>query len=136
MLASLGSRFASYSWDNGNWKEDKETIGFTAEGRHYVVSDDRSRFTITFAAIATSWWAMQAEEKGKSITYSLIEAKDGALLLYPLSCKPLHESGKFEDFIAFNDDDCFVKDGVDKLQMFKALATQPGQPNMKLVLLP
>lgn len=133
MLAKYGSSFASYSLDNDNWKKDEETISFTSTNRHYVASDGKTDFTVTFAAIGGSWWVMQGQEAGKSANYYLADAQSGEIFLYPLACKQLQDSGKFGAFIDFKDDDCFVKDGVDAAAMFKSLAAEPRKPEMKLV---
>ena len=136
MLAAYGSRFASYSLDNGIWKKDEETISFTPAGKHYSASDGKTDFTVTFAAIGGSWWAMQGQEKGKPANYYLADAQNGEIFFHPLACKQLQDSAKFGDFIYFKDDDCFVKNGVDTAAMFKSLAAERRQPGMKLVPLP
>lgn len=136
ILAPYGSRFESYSIDGGNWKKDEETISFTPANRHYVASDGKSDFTVTFAAIGGTWWAMQGQEKGNPANYYLADTQKGEVFFYPLTCKQLQDTAKFGDFIEFKGDDCFVKDGADTAAMFKALAAEPRQPGLKLVPLP
>ena len=136
MLKAYGSRFASYSLDNGIWKKDEGTISFTPTGQHYTASDGKTDFSVTFAAIGGSWWAMQGQEAGKPPNYYLADTREGEVLFYPLACKELQGSAKFGAFIDFKDDDCFVKEGVDAMAMFKSLVAKPPPVGMKLVPLP
>ncbi len=132
ILAQYGSRFASYSLDGGVWKRDDEDISFMPVKQHYVASDGKNSFDVTFAANAGSWWVMQVQEADKP-SYLLADVQDGELFLYPLSCLPLRERGKFGDVIEFKGDDCFVKDGVKTAAMFTALAAEFDDPSLKLV---
>jgi hypothetical protein len=136
MLKDYGGRFASYSLDDGIWKKDAETISFTATNKHYIASDGKTDFSVTFAAIEGSWWAMQGQEAGKLANYYLADARKGEIFFYPLACKQLQDSAKFGNFIDFRGDDCFVKEGVDAMTMFKSLATAPPPAGMKLVPVP
>jgi len=136
MLGVYGNRFATYSLDGGVWKKEEGTISVTPENNHYVIAESTVAVVITFAAISGSWWAMQAQEAGKPVSYSLISAGKDELLLYPLNCGPLRLSGKFNAYISFDGEDCTVKAGADTGAMFKALAAEPGQSRMKLVPLP
>lgn len=132
LLDGYGTRFASYSLKNESWEKEKDTVGFTAKGKHYEFRDEKSVMEITFAKVSGSWWVMQAEEAGNPVYYSLVEAEPEALYVYPVDCKALREAGKLGSFVEFRDDDCFVKDGVDTAAMFAALAADPGPPTMKL----
>ncbi len=136
ILAPYGNRFATYSLDSGVWKKDEGAINVTPENKHYVMAEGKVAVAITFTAVADSWWVMQAHEAGKPASYSLVDARKGELLLYPLNCKPLRESGKFNGFMAFEGEDCVVRDGVDTAAMFTLLAGEPGPSRMKLVPLP
>ena len=133
LLKDYGLHFASYSLDKGVWVKEADTIDFTARARHYEATTGDSAMDVTFANIGGSWWAMQAVEKDKGAVYALIEVKGGELFVHPVACKPLLQSAKFGDFIAFKNDDCFVKDGIDAMAMFRALAADPGISDMKLV---
>lgn len=141
MLAKYGSRFASYSLDNGNWKKDEETISFTPVNEHYVASIGDDKLTVTFVGLSQSWWAVQGQEEGKPFNYYLAYARSEGIFLYPLGCKELQDAAKFGSFIDFKDGDCTVKDGVVKdgalaLAMMFKLSKEPGEPEKKLVPLP
>jgi hypothetical protein len=135
-LKDYGNRFASYSRDGGIWKKDAETISFTAINKHYTASDGKTDFIVTFVPIGASWWAMQGQEAGKPPNYYLADAREEEVLFYPLACKELRNAGIFGDFIDFKDDDCFIKDGVDAIAMFKSFTAAPPPVGMKLVPLP
>src|SRR5215212_5043350 len=74
----------------------------------------------------------QAAEAGGS-TYVLVKAEPKELLVYSLECKKLQESGKFGTEIEFKDSSCFVKDGADKMGLFKALVNSASESSTKLV---
>lgn len=136
ILATYGRHFATYSLDGGSWKKDEGMIGLTPASKHYVMAEGKTTVAITFAAIADSWWVMQVQEAGKPVSYSLVDAQKGEIFLHPLNCGLLRKSGKFDGFITFEGEDCSVKDGADATAMFKSLAAEPRQPDMKLVPLP
>jgi len=133
LLSSYGSTFASFSLVDGVWKPENETMTFNPSGMHYIASDGKANISVLFAPIDDHWWAAQALEDGKSPNYSLVEANAADIVVHPISCKSLKESGKLDDFVVFNGDDCEVKEGTDRDVLFKMLAASPDDASLKIV---
>ena len=76
---------------------------------------------------------MQSQEPGKPAAYSLADIRDAEVMIHPIACKPLRESGRFAAAIDFEDDDCFIRDGADSAAMFRTLAAEAGKPTLRLV---
>lgn len=112
VLASYGTRFATYSLEGDVWERDEGAIILTPAANHYILSENRTSVAVTFAAIGGAWFVMQAEETGKPASYTLLEKQEGELLLHPLNCEPLGKSGKHKDAIAFEGEDCTIKPGA------------------------
>ena len=90
LLASYGTRFASYTSTGGNWSKEEETLSFTAEGQHYVASDGKVKIDVNFANISGDWWVVQVQEGGKPPNYALAEAQNGGIFIYPLAVQSRH----------------------------------------------
>ena len=88
---------------------------------------------ITFVPLEGPWWILQAAETTGTSSYVLVMAEPKELQIYSLECKKLQESGKFESEIEFKDSSCFIKDGADKMGLFKALTGSASEPATKLV---
>ena len=136
LLASYGTRFASYTLAGGNWSKEEEILSFSAEGQHYVATDGKVKIDVNFVNISGDWWVVQVQEGGKPPNYALAEAQNGGIFIYPLACKAMREQGGFERFVNFKNDDCIVREGADTAAMFAALVAEPGTADMKLVPLP
>jgi len=136
VLASYGNQFATYSLEGDAWQRDEGTITFTPTGKRYVLTENKTSVAVTFAAVEGSWFVLQAEETGKPVSYTLLQAQKGELLLHPLNCEPLHKSGKYEGAITFDGEDCTIKPGADTAALFKSLAADRGPARMKLVPVP
>ncbi len=136
LLASYGTRFASYSLTGGNWSKEEETLSFIAEGQHYVASDGKVKIDVNFVNVSGNWWVVQVQESGKPANYAMAEAQNDEIFIYPLACKTMREQGGFERFVDFKDDDCIVREGADTAAMFAALVAKPATADMKLVPLP
>ena len=85
LLASYGTRFASYTLTGGNWSKEEETLSFIAEGQHYVASDGKVEIDVNFVKISGYWWVVQIQENGKPANYALAEAQNGEIFIYPLA---------------------------------------------------
>jgi hypothetical protein len=123
---------ASYERDEGGWKKNADPLNFTPEASHYLVKSGTSEMSISFVPIEGPWWVLQAAEAAET-SYVLVKADPKELLVYPLECRILRESGNFESDIKFKDSDCFVKEGADKTALFKALIGNASEPSSKLV---
>jgi hypothetical protein len=66
-------------------------------------------------------------------TFVLVKAEPKELLVYSIECKILKESGKFESDIEFKESNCSVREGTDKMALFKALIGNASEPSSKLV---
>jgi hypothetical protein len=124
---------APYERDDGNWKKSTDPLSIQPEASHYLVKMDNSDMVISFVPLEGPWWIMQAAETAGSSTYVLVKAEPKELLIYSLECKVLQESGKFGTEIEFKDSSCFIKDGADKMALFKALIGSTSEPSTKLV---
>ena len=126
---------AAYERNNGVWEKINEPVVFTPQVSHYVMKPEPGdpEVQISFVPIEGPWWVLQANEPEKPATYVLIKAEPKELLIYPLTCTMLKESGKFGNDIEFKDSDCFVKEGADKMALFKALIGNASEPSSKLV---
>jgi hypothetical protein len=123
---------AAYERDEGGWKKNADPLNFTPEASHYLVKSGTSEMSISFVPIEGPWWVLQAAE-AKTTSYVLIKAEPKELLVFSLECKILKESGKFESDIEFKDSNCFVKEGADKMALFKSLTAATKEPSTKLV---
>lgn len=123
---------AAYERDESGWKKSADPLNFTPEASHYLVKSGTSEMSISFVPIEGPWWVLQAAETAAT-SYVLIKAEPKELLVYSLECKVLKESGKFESDIEFKDSDCSVKEGIDKMALFKALIGNASEPSSKLV---
>jgi hypothetical protein len=123
---------AAYERDEGGWKKNADPLNFTPEASHYLVKSGTSEMSISFVPIEGPWWVLQASE-ATATSYVLIKAEPKELLVYSLECKILKESGKFESDVEFKDSNCFVKEGADKMALFKALIGNASEPSSKLV---
>ena len=123
---------AAYERDEGGWKKNADPLNFTPEASHYLVKSGTSEMSISFVPIEGPWWVLQAAETATT-SYVLIKAEPKELLVYSLECKILKESGKFGNDIEFKDSDCFVKEGADKMALFKALIGNASELSSKLV---
>ena len=123
---------AAYERDEGGWKKNADPLNFTPEASHYLVKSGTSEMSISFVPIEGPWWVLQASE-ATATSYVLIKAEPKELLVYSLECKILKESGKFESDVEFKDSNCFVKEGADKMALFKALIGNASEPSTKLV---
>lgn len=124
---------APYERDDGNWKKSTDPLDFTAEASHYLVKSGTSNMQTFFVPLEGPWWILQAAEATGTSSYVLIKAEPKELLIYSLACKTLQESGKFGSEIEFTDSSCFIKDGADKMALFKALIGSASEPSTKLV---
>ena len=124
---------AAYERDDGGWKKNADPLSFTPEASHYLVKSGTSEMSISFVPIEGPWWVLQAAETAATSSYVLVKAEPKELLVYSLECKSLKESGKFENDIEFKDSSCFIKEGADKMALFKALIGNASEPSTKLV---
>jgi len=124
---------APYERDDGGWKKSADPLNFTAEASHYLVKSGNSNMLMSFVPLEGPWWILQAAESSGTSSYVLVMAEPKQLLIYSLECKKLQESGKFGDEIEFKDSSCFIKDGADKMGLFKALIGSTSAPSTKLV---
>lgn len=124
---------APYERDDGNWKKGTDPLSIQPEASHYLVKSGNSDMVISFVPLEGPWWIMQAAETTGASTYVLVKAEPKELLIYSLECKKLQESGKFGSEIEFKDSSCFIKDGADKMSLFKALIGDASEPSTKLV---
>ena len=124
---------APYERDGGNWKKSADPLNFTAEASHYLVKSGNSDMVASFVPLGGPWWILQAAEAAAT-SYVLIKAEPKELLVYSLDCTTLKkESGKFGTEIEFKDSSCFIKEGADKMGLFKALIGSASEPSTKLV---
>jgi hypothetical protein len=123
-----------YERNNGIWAKTKEPVVFRPQASHYLMKPepDDPEIQVSFVTIEGLWWVLQAVEAAET-SYVLVKAEPKELLVYPLECKVLKESGKFEHDIEFKDSDCSVKEGADKTALFKALIGNASEPSSKLV---
>ena len=121
-----------YQRDDGGWKKSEEQVSFSREASHYLMTPDNAKMQLYFVPLDGPWWILQATETSGA-TYVLAKAEAKQLLVFPLDCKTLEDSGKYRDAIAFTDSSCTVKGGADKLALFKSLTADPGEPATKLV---
>lgn len=131
LLAGYPS-LAPYERDGGGWKMSTDPLSIKPEASHYLVKSGNSDMVISFVPLEGPWWILQAAETG-SATYVLVKAEPKELLIYALECKILQESGKFGTEIEFKDSSCFIKDGAEKMAVFKALIGSASEPSTKLV---
>ena len=124
---------AAYERDDGNWKKSADSLNLTAEVSHYLVKSGTSDMAVSFVPLEGPWWILQAAETTGTSSYILVKAEPKELLLYTLECKKLQESEKFGAEIVFKDSSCFIKDGADKMALFKALMGSASEPSTKLV---
>ena len=124
---------AAYERDDDNWKKSADPLSIRPEASHYLVKSGNSDMLMTFVPLEGPWWILQATESTGTSSYVLVKAEPKELLIYSLECKKLQESGKFGDVIEFKDSSCFVKEGTDKLGLFKALTGSASEPSTKLV---
>ncbi|MDP1699983.1 MAG: hypothetical protein Q8L53_03340 [Aestuariivirga sp.] len=123
-----------YELDSRGWQKSEEAIIFTLQGTHYAVKPepDETEIQFFFVPIEGQWWVLQANA-GMATSYMLVKVEPKELLVYPLDCKTLQESGKLGNEIEFKDSSCFIKDGADKMGLFKALIGSASEPSTKLV---
>jgi hypothetical protein len=124
---------ATYERDDGGWKKSDDFLSFTPEASHYLVKSGKSDMQVFFVPVEGPWWILQGTESAGPTSYVLIKAEPKELLVYSLECKILKESGKFEQDIEFKESDCSVKEGADKMALFKALTGNAREPSSKLV---
>lgn len=124
---------APYERDDGGWKKSADPLNFTAEASHYLVKSGNSDMVASFVPLEGPWWILQAAESSGTSSYVLVMAEPKQLLIHSLECKKLQEAEKFGDEIEFRDSSCFIKDGADKMGLFKALIGSAGEPSSKLV---
>ena len=126
----------TYEMSGGAWVKSKDQMTFMAEAGHYVATADKSSLAISFVPISGSWWVVQAVESNKPAAYVLAEAKPGEIVFYPIACKELKASGKYDANLEFVDSDCFVKPGSDIHGLLSQLIATPGEATTKLVAAP
>jgi hypothetical protein len=124
---------APYERDDGAWKKSTDPLSIKPEASHYLVRSGNSDMVISFVPLEGSWLILQAAETAGPSTYVLVKAEPKELLIYPLACKELQESEKFGAQIEYAGSSCFIKDGTDKMALFKALIGSAGEPTTKLV---
>lgn len=134
---------AGYERVDGVWKKGTDSLNFTTEDSHYWIKSGNSahgwdnsgssNIVVFFVPLEGPWWILQAGENSGSWSYVLVKAEPKELLIYSLECKRLQESGKFANDIEFRDSSCFIKDGADKMGLFKALIGSASEPSTKLV---
>ena len=123
----------SYERSDGGWKKSTEPLVFSPEASHYLVKSGNSDMMAFFVPLEGPWWILQAAEASGTSSYVLVMAEPKELLIYSLECKRIQELGQFEDQIEFKDSSCFIKDGADKMGLFKALTGIASAPSTKLV---
>ena len=124
---------AAYERGDDGWKKNTDPFSFTAEASHYLVKADTSDMQVFFVPIDGPWWVLQATETAGSTSYVLVKAEAKELLLYPLDCKTLEESGTFMGQIDFVESDCFIAADADKTALFKSLIPASSEASSKLV---
>ena len=124
---------APYERDGGGWKQSADALGIEPEGSHYLVKSGNSDMVASFVPLEGQWWILQAAETSGTSSYVLVKAEPKELLIYSLECKRLQESGKFGSEIEFSGSSCFIKDGADRMGLFKALTGSARAPSTKLV---
>jgi hypothetical protein len=124
---------APYERGDGAWKKSADPLSIKLEASHYLVKSGNSDMVITFVPLEGPWWIMQAAETAGSSNYVLAKAEPKELQIYSLECKTLQESWSFGSEIEFSGSSCFVKDGADKMGLFKALIGSASEPSTKLV---
>jgi hypothetical protein len=122
-----------YERDDGGWKKSTDPLTFVFEASHYLVKSGSSNMMVSFVPLEGSWWILQAAETSGASTYVLVKAEPKELLIYSLECKKLLESEKFGTEIEFKDSSCFIKEGADRMGLFKALIGSASEPSTKLV---
>ena len=122
----------SYSWKDGGWIEEKETLALTVEGRHYVAKEDGNTAGLAFIPLSGGWFAVQATEEGKPVNYTLATVADGVAVFHLLECADLKKRAGLEAYITYQRDDCFIKEGVAAMALFGELIKQPGEPSAKI----
>jgi hypothetical protein len=124
-----------YERNDDAWEKVNEPIILTPQAVHYVIRPEPSdpEIHISFVSIDDPWWALQANEPGKAASYVLIKAEPKELLVHPLDCKTLQESGKFGNEIEFVGSSCSIKERTDAMALFKSLIGIAGEPSTKLV---
>ena len=132
LLADYPS-LAAYERDEGGWKKSADPLSIKPEASHYLVKSGNSDMLMSFVPLEGPWWILQASETTGTSSYVLVKAEPKELLIYSLECKKLEESGKFGAEIEFKDSSCFIKEGADKMGLFKALIGSTSEPSTKLV---
>ncbi len=122
----------AYERNNGGWKKSDERVSFSPEASHYLMTPDDAKMQLYFVPLEGPWWILQAAE-ASGATYVLVKAEPKQLLIFPLDCKTLEDSGKYEDAIDFTDSSCAIKGGADKLALFKSFTADLTEPSTKLV---
>ena len=124
-----------YERNDDAWEKVNEPVIFTPQAVHYVIKPEPSdpELQISFVPIDDPWWVLQANEPGKAASYVLIKAEPKELLVYPLDCKTLQESGRLGNEIEFKDSSCFIKEGTDTIALFKAVIGSASEPSSKMV---
>ncbi len=121
-----------YQRDDGGWKKSEEQVSFSPEAAHYLMTPDNAKMQLYFVPLDGPWWILQATETSGA-TYVLAKAEAKQLLVFPLDCKTLEDSGKYRDAVAFSDSSCTVREGIDRLALFKSFIADLGEPTTKLV---
>ena len=124
---------APYERDDGNWKKSTDPLSIKPEASHYLVRSGTSDMVISFVPLEGPWWILQAAETAGSSNYVLVKAEPKELQIYSLECKTLQESGNFGSEIEFSGSSCFIKEGANKMGLFKALIGSASEPSTKLV---
>jgi hypothetical protein len=132
-LLAAYPNLAPYERDDGGWKKSSDPLSIQPEDSHYLVKSGNSDLVMSFVPLEGPWWILQAAETSGTSSYVLVMAEPKELLIYALACKTLQESGKFGDEIEFRDSSCFIKDGADKMGLFKVLTGIASEPSTKLV---
>ena len=123
---------AAYERGDDGWKKSDDKFELTPEASHYVLKSEKSEMQVSFVPVEGPWWILQASESSGA-TYVLVKAEAKELLVYTLDCKSLQEAGTFQGDIEFKDSDCSIKDGADKMALFKSLTAVVQEPSSKLV---
>lgn len=124
-----------YERDDDAWMKLNEPVILTPQAVHYVIKPEPGdpEIQISFVPIDDPWWVLQANEPGNTASYVLVKAGPKELLVYPLDCKTLQESGKFGNEIEFVNSSCPIKEGTDAMALFRALIGNAREPSSKLV---
>lgn len=133
-LAGFGSRFTSYeATSEAGWRKDVDLLTVTPHGKHYVLSDGKTKSDILFHTVTKNWWGVQMTEPGQGSVYALAEARVGEIVIHPLTCDGMRKAARYEALVRFEKDDCFVRDRASLAEVFRLAVAEPGQASIKLV---